>query len=188
VEKLNWATGVDDKGRPVRTEVKPTPEGTKVCPGYAGATNWFAPSYNESTKMLYFMALELCQNYFSAQEPQKFTPGKEFYSTGVKHLPGENSQKVLLAFNLADGTLAWKYPQVGGGRSTGGTMTTAGGLLFFGDDAQSLEAVDARDGKPLWHFNTGQDMSASPMSYAIGGKQFVAIAVGSDIFAFALPQ
>jgi alcohol dehydrogenase (cytochrome c) len=188
VEKLNWATGVDDNGRPIRTEVKPTPEGTKVCPGYAGATNWFAPSYNPSTGLLYFLALEQCQNYFSAPEPQKFTPGKEFYSTGVKHIPGENSQKVLLAFNLADGTFAWKYPQVGGVHSTGGTMTTAGGLVFFGDDAQSLEAVDARDGRQLWHFDTGQDMSASPMSYAIGEKQFVAIAVGSDIFTFALPQ
>jgi alcohol dehydrogenase (cytochrome c) len=93
-----------------------------------------------------------------------------------------------MAFNLADGTFAWKYPQVGIAHSTGGTMTTAGGLLFFGDDAQSLEAVDARDGRPLWHFNTGQDMSASPMSYAVGEKQFVAIAVGSDIFSFALPQ
>ena len=188
VEKLNWATGIDDKGRPIRTGIKPTPEGTKVCPGYAGATNWFAPSYNESTKMLYFMAVEQCQTFFSAQEPQKFTPGKEFYSTGVKHLPGENSQKILLAFNPAEGTLAWKYPQVGMAHSTGGTMTTTGGLLFFGDDAQSLEAVDARDGKPLWHFNTGQDMSASPMSYAVSGRQYVAIAAGSDIFSFALAQ
>lgn len=188
VEKLNWATGIDDNGRPIRAEVKPSPEGAKICPGYAGATNWFAPSYNESTKMLYFMALEQCQNFFSAPEPQKFTPGKEFYSTGVKHLPGENSQKVLVSFDLAEGTIAWKYPQVGGAHSTGGTMTTAAGLLFFGDNAQSLEAVDARDGKPLWHFNSGQDMSASPMSYAIGERQFVAIAVGSDIFTFALPQ
>lgn len=188
VDKLNWAKGIDEKGRPMRTEVKPTPEGTKVCPGYAGATNWFAPSYNESTHLLYFMALELCQNYFSAPQPQQFTPGKEFYSTGVKHIPSENSQKMLLAFSVADGTLAWKYPQIGVGRSTGGTMTTTGGLLFFGDDAQSLEAVDARDGKPLWHFNTGQDMSASPMSYAVGSRQFVAIAVGADIFSFALPQ
>ena len=67
-------------------------------------------------------------------------------------------------------------------------MTTAGGLLFFGDDAQSLEAVDARNGRPLWHFNTGQDMSASPMSYAVNGRQYVGIAVGSDIFSFTLPQ
>lgn len=188
VDKLNWAKGIDDKGRPIRTDVKPTPEGTKVCPGYFGATNWFAPSYNESTQFLYFMALEQCQNYFSAPQPQQFTPGKEFYSTGVKHIPGEDSQKILLAFNLADGTFAWKYPQVGAAHSTGGTMTTAGGLLFFADDGQSLEAVDAQDGKPLWHFNTGQDMSASPMSYAVAGRQYVAIAVGSDIFSFTLSQ
>jgi alcohol dehydrogenase (cytochrome c) len=134
------------------------------------------------------LALEQCQSYFSASEPQKFTPGKEFYSTGVKHIHGETSQKILLAFDFAQGTFAWKYPQVGGMHSTGGTMTTAGGLVFFGDDSQSVEAVDASDGKPLWHFNTGQDMSASPMTYAIGGKQFVSIAVGSDIFTFALPQ
>ena len=49
-------------------------------------------------------------------------------------------------------------------------MTTATGLLFFGDDAQSFEAVDARTGKPLWHFNTGQDFSASPMSYCRPGQ------------------
>ncbi len=66
-------------------------------------------------------------------------------------------------------------------------MTTAGGLVFFGDDAGSLEAVEARTGKPLWHFNTGQDMSASPMSYAIADKQYVAIAAGSNIFSFKLP-
>ena len=59
--------------------------------------------------------------------------------------------------------------------------------FFFGDDAGSFEAVDAQSGKPLWHFNTGQDMSASPMSYAVAGKQYVAIAAGSDIFSFALP-
>ena len=65
-------------------------------------------------------------------------------------------------------------------------MTTAGGLVFFGDDSGSLEAVDAMTGKPLWHFNTGQDISASPMTYAVGRKQYVAIAAGSDVFSFAL--
>lgn len=188
VDKLNWAEGVDTNGRPIRTDVKPTPAGTKVCPGYSGATNWFAPSYNKSTQLFYFLALEQCQTYFSAPQPEQFTFGKEFYSTGVKHIRGENSQKLLLAFKPASGTFAWKYPQVGGAHSTGGTMSTAGGLLFFGDDAQSFEAVDAQNGKPLWHFNTGQDMSASPMTYAIDGRQYVAIAVGSDIFTFALPH
>jgi alcohol dehydrogenase (cytochrome c) len=188
VEKLNWAKGIDAKGRPIRTQVQPTPEGTKICPGYIGATNWFSPSYNRATGLFYFMATESCQTYFSAEVPQKFEPGKEFYSTGVKRIPGETFQKLLIAYNAATGKIAWKYSQIGAGHSSAGTMTTAGGLVFFGDDAQSLEAVDARNGVALWHFDTGQDISASPMTYAVGGKQYVAIAAGSDLFAFSLPQ
>jgi alcohol dehydrogenase (cytochrome c) len=187
VEKLNWAKGIDSKGRPIRTDVKPSANGTKVCPGYTGATNWFSPSYNESTHELYFMALEQCETYFSADRPEHFQEGQTFYSTGVKRIPGEDSKKFLLAYEVTSGAIAWRYPQTGVGHSSGGTMTTASGIVFFGDDAQSFEAVDAHDGKPLWHFNTGQNISASPMSYAVEGKQYVSIASGSDIFSFALP-
>jgi alcohol dehydrogenase (cytochrome c) len=185
VEKLNWAKGIDAQGRPQRTGIQPTAAGTRVCPGYAGATNWFAPSYSESTHSVYFMALEQCETYFF--KPQPFQEGQGYYSTGVKRIPAETSEKVLVAFNLDAGSIAWKYPQTGAGRSSGGTMATAGGLMFFGDDAGSFEAAEAQSGRPLWHFNTGQDMSASPMSYTVGGKQYVAIAAGSDIFSFALP-
>ncbi len=185
VDKLNWAKGIDAQGRPVLTGIQPTAGGTRVCPGFAGATNWYSPSYSESTHSVYFMAREQCENYFL--KPETFREGQGYYSTGVKHIPGEISQKVLVAFNLDTNSIAWKYPQTGAGHSSGGTMTTAGGLVFFGDDAGSFEAVDARSGKPLWHFNTGQDLSASPMSYAVAGKQYVAIAAGSDVFSFALP-
>jgi alcohol dehydrogenase (cytochrome c) len=92
-----------------------------------------------------------------------------------------------VAYDVGKNLFAWRYPQVGSAHSGGGTMTTAGGLVFFADDAQSFEAVNARTGTPLWHFNTGQDFSASPMSYAVHGKQYVAVAAGSDIFSFALP-
>jgi alcohol dehydrogenase (cytochrome c) len=183
VEKLNWAKGIDEHGRPIRTGVRPTSQGTRVCPGYAGATNWYSPSYNESTHLVYFLALEECETFFSAPTPP-FREGKEYYSTGVKRIPGETSEKILLAYSLETGSLVWKYPQVGR-HSTGGTMTTAGGVLFFGDEGGSLEAVDARDGKPLWHFTTGQAMSASPMTYAVDGRQHVAVAAGSDVFSFA---
>jgi len=105
----------------------------------------------------------------------------------VKRIANEPNQKFFVAYSLDSDSIAWKHPQVGQGRSSGGTMTTAGGLVFFGDDSESFEAVDAQTGKPLWHFNTGQDISASPISYAVGGKQYVAIAAGSDIFSFALP-
>ncbi len=66
-------------------------------------------------------------------------------------------------------------------------MTTASGLVFFGDDTFEFEAADARTGKALWHFNTGQMFHASPMSYSVSGVQYVAIASGSDVFSFALP-
>jgi alcohol dehydrogenase (cytochrome c) len=187
VEKLNWAKGIDEQGRPIRTEVKPTIGGSRVCPGYSGATNWFAPSYSETTRFVYFLALEECHMYFSKAQPQRFQEGETYYSTGVKRIPSEDSQKILLAFSLETESFAWKYPQLGAGHSAGGIMTTAGRLVFFGDNARSFEAVDAQSGKPLWHFNTGQEFSASPMTYAVAGKQYVAIAAGSDVFSFALP-
>jgi alcohol dehydrogenase (cytochrome c) len=185
VKNLTWAKGIDAQGRPIRSGLDPSPEGTRVCPGFNGATNWYAPSYNESTHFVYFLALENCEIFFT--KGQKFEEGKTFYSTGTNRIPGETSQKILLAYDLDKQVFAWRYPQVGHAHSSGGTMTTAAGLVFFGDDAQSFEAVDATSGKPLWHFNTGQNFSASPMSYAVGDKQYVAIAAGSDVFSFALP-
>ena len=185
VDKLNWAKGVDSQGRPIRTGIKPAANGTRVCPSYAGATNWFSPSYNPTTGLLYFLALEDCELYFT--KPQTFAPGRTYYSTGVRRIPGEHAQKLLLAYDLSGGKIAWRYQQVGDGYSAGGTLTTAGGLVFFGDNADSFEAVNAQSGKPLWHFNTGQTLHASPMTYAINGKQYVTIAAGSDIFTFALP-
>jgi alcohol dehydrogenase (cytochrome c) len=185
VKKLNWAKGIDANGRPVRTGIEPTSAGTLVCPDMVGATNWFSPSYNPATHLLYFMALENCQLFFS--KPEQFSEGRAFYATGAKHASGEHGQKILIAYNPESGKLAWQYPQVGSAQSWGGTMTTAGGLVFFANDAEAFEAVDARSGRSLWHFNTGQSMHASPMSYAVGNKQYVAIASGSDLFTFALP-
>lgn len=184
VENLNWAKGIDASGRPILTGLVPTATGSYICPGISGATNWYSPSYNPETKLFYVMALEDCDDYFAV--PRKFTRGETFYNTGTKHRPNENGQKILLALSPSDGKTVWRYPQVGNGNSWGGTLTSAGGLVFFGDDAESFEAIDATRGTPLWHFNTGQKFVASPMTYAVDGIQFVAIAAQSDIFAFAL--
>jgi alcohol dehydrogenase (cytochrome c) len=186
LEKLNWAKSIDASGRPELSGRIPTAEGTYICPGVEGATNWFSPSYNPDTGLFYFMALESCNIYFA--KPQPFTQGETYYNTGTKRPPDEHSQKILLAFSVPDGKPVWRYPQVGRGDSWGGTLATAGGLLFFADDSRSLEAVDASNGRSLWHFNTGQRIDASPMTYAIDGMQYVAIAAGSDIFSFTLPD
>ena len=184
VKKLTWAKGVDLDGRPISTGLIPTAHGVEICPGLEGATNWYSPSYNPATGFIYFLALERCNIYYAHPEP--FAKGKSYYNTGTVRVPGEKGEKILLAYRVNDGTLAWRYPQTGGADSWAGTMTTAGGLVFFGDDTGMLEAVDAGSGTPLWHFNTGQQIHASPMSYAVGGVEYVAIAAGSDIFTFAL--
>jgi glucose dehydrogenase len=65
-------------------------------------------------------------------------------------------------------------------------MATAGGLVFYGDGSGAFVAADAKSGKLLWHFNTGQSWKASPMTYTADGRQFIAIAAGSTIVAFGL--
>ncbi len=184
-EKLNWATGIDPAGRPIRTEIKPTDAGTRICPGMVGATNWHSPAFNPDTSLFYFMALESCDIYTAKSE--KFVPGQTYYATGVSRSEGDQNQKVLLAYPIDGDKPAWRYVQSGEGHSSAGVMTTGSGLVFFGDDARSFEAVDGATGKPLWHFNTGQNISASPMTYSVHSKQYVAVAAGSDIFTFALP-
>jgi alcohol dehydrogenase (cytochrome c) len=186
VQKLNWAKGIDASGRPILTERIPTPEGTYICPGINGATNWFSPSYNPDTGLFYVIALESCNLFFG--KPREFVPGETYYNTGTTVPPTESSQKVLLALSPSDGKIAWSYAQVGSGKSWGGTLTTAGGLVFFGDDSESFEAVDAHTGDALWHFNTGQMMRASPMTYAVDGVQYVAISAGADVFSFCLAR
>lgn len=186
VQKLNWANSIDATGRPVLSGRLPSEKGTYICPGINGATNWFSPSYNPDSGLFYVLALESCDTYFSRQ--REFVVGETFYNTGTNLDQVEPSQKVLLAISPDDGKIVWSYPQVGSGRSWSGTLSTAGGLLFFGDDSESFEAVDQRTGQPLWHFNTGQTMLASPMTYAVDGVQYVSIAAGGDIFSFSLPR
>ena len=186
LQKMNWAKGVDASGRPVPSGRIPTSQGTYICPGINGATNWFSPSYNPDTGLFYVIALENCNLFFA--DPKPFARGETYYGTGTKMPPDEHSQKVLLALSIPDGKPLWRYPQVGHGDSWAGTLTTAEGLVFFGDDADSLEAVDARTGNVLWHFNTGQTIYASPMTYAIDKIQYVSISAGSDVFTFSLPH
>ena len=186
LNELTWAKGIDGAGRPILSGLIPTSKGTRICPGIQGATNWYSPSYNPETRLLYFIAMEHCSIFFS--KPAQFKEGETYYATGTKQLPSDEQQKILLAYRIPDGTLVWRYPQVGKGLSWGGTLTTAGGVVFFGDDAGSFAAVDARTGHQLWDFNTGQTFRASPMTYEAGGVQYVTIAAGSDVLSFSLPN
>jgi alcohol dehydrogenase (cytochrome c) len=186
VKKLNWARGILSSGRPdVVAALDPTPEGNLVCPGVIGGTNWFSPSYNPQTGLFYVMTVEMCDIYRSSA--RSFKKGECNDGTGFEHRPSDPGQFILRAIDIQTGSIRWEIPITGNDDfSMPGTLTTAGGLVFFGDIAGYLAAADAGTGAVLWNFYTGQSISASPMTYAVGGRQYVSIASGADIFAFAL--
>src|SRR5580692_1970899 len=126
VKTLNWAKGIDANGRPIPTDLLPTAEGTLICPGVEGATNWYSPSYSETTNLFYFMTLESCSVYF--RKPSSFEEGNEYYSTGTKRDPNEKSMQTLLSFDPQTATFTWRYPQAGDSHGYGGVMTTTTGL------------------------------------------------------------
>jgi alcohol dehydrogenase (cytochrome c) len=188
IQKLTWATGIGADGRPqVVAGTDPTPQGNKVCPSVVGGTNWFSPSYNPSTGLFYVIAMEQCSNYVSSV--QGYQKGRGFEGTGARDVPGERGQKFLRAIKLETARIRWEYPLIGKAESWAGTLSTAGGLVFFGDDSGYFVAVDAKTGKGLWHFNTGVPrLSASPMTFAVADRQFVTLAAGSNILTFALME
>jgi len=182
----NWAKGIDENGRPISNHLIPDEQGVTVCPGYSGGTNWYSPSYDPATGMFYFRSLEACSLFKGEAEP--FVEGHEYYSTGVEHPKGDTPRAGYInAFDLNTLDFAWRNHLTGDGQAIAGVMSTAGGLVAFGNDAAEFEIDDAHTGKRLWAFPLGQRMHASPMSYGISGKQYFAVAAGDDVFAFALP-
>jgi alcohol dehydrogenase (cytochrome c) len=185
VKKLTWAKGLDAKGRPIPVPGNdPTPQGTRTCPAVEGATNWMSTAFHPEERLYYVMALEACGIY--TKSAAWWEPGKSFYGGGARRVPGEERRKVLRAIDPETGRIAWEYPQRGEAVSWGGVLSTAGGLVFFGDDSGAFAAVNAANGKPLWHFHTGQIWKASPMTFAIDGTQYVAVAAGGNILCFSL--
>ena len=183
-QQLNWAKGIDKNGRPINAGLIPDENGVKVCPANGGATNWYSPSFNPATHMFYFRSFEDCA-VFRAR-PASFEPGAAFYATGAR-VSDEPGNAYINAFDLTTLGFAWRNPQIGPHKGWGGIMSTASGLVAYGDDAENFVILDGRTGKPLWHFHVGQLIHASPMSYAVGGRQYFAVAAGGDVFAFALP-
>ena len=81
----------------------------------------------------------------------------------------------------------WSFP-IYRSSNTNGVLATGGGVLFASERDGNILALDAKTGKYLWHFQTGGNHAASPMSYAIDGKQYISLAAGNVIYGFALPD
>jgi len=186
VKRLNWASGIDAAGKPILLPANQTSlGGMETCPAVRGATNWYSTAFDPQTGLFYVMTVESCSMYTKAQNGG-YGP--------VKSL-NPPSTTVLRAFRIDGGKLVWSINLLGRswGESSGvlgenysGVLATAGDLVFYGETTGAFAAADAKTGRNLWHFQGNQEWKASPMTYSAGGRQYVAIASGSNIMSFAL--
>ena len=179
VKKLTWASGIGPDGRPQRIPGNvPTPHGVKTCPAVRGATNWYSTAWNPQTRLFYVMAVEDCGIYRQSQ----------MGGFGRYKDPADLPEKYLRALDIETGKVKWEIPQVGPPEDNySGVLSTAGGLVFYGETGGGFAAVDAASGKTLWHFETNQPWKASPMTYTAAGRQYVAVVATDMLVAFALP-
>ena len=181
VHRQNWASGVGPDGHPQPLAENSRSADGMTCP--ALATNWSSTAFSPVTRLYYLMTYEECQPLL--RSPGGHNPPKQ---------QEEGGKKFLRAIDIDTGKVRWELQQIGlssdwevESKAFPGVLATAGGILFYGDPNGAFAAVDQQHGKPLWHFPTNITMKASPMTYMVGGKQFVAVAAGTNILCFGLP-
>jgi alcohol dehydrogenase (cytochrome c) len=178
--KVNWASGYGKDGRPLLTKnFETSSEGTLTCPASSGGTNWFSDSWNPVSKLFYVRSTDWCAIYNLQEDP---LVENRWYGGVAPNQPG--AENFIRALDIHTGKKVWEFPLSIYGR--GGILSTAGGLVFFGGPQGAFAALDASSGKDLWHLEVGQDWQASPMTYMVGGKQYVVLPGPAGVFAFAL--
>ena len=197
---VNWASGLDESGRPIET-----PQGPEAVtyPGVQGGTNWYSPSYSPNTELFYVTVWE---NYGSIFRPVEveYQPGRVFGGgtlsgpiPGAANLPGFGRQPVnnwteevgngaIHALDPRTGAQVWRFPTTDISHS--GILTTATDVLFTGSREGYFYALDARSGELLWRERLGGQGANGPMSYSLDGEQYVAIAMGVGLFVYGLPE
>jgi alcohol dehydrogenase (cytochrome c) len=186
-KKLTWASGLTPQGRPVVVPGnEATHQGTVSCPWLVGASNWYSTSYNPLTGLYYVQTNDKCGIYTRTE--MEYQEGHGFMGGSYGDDPADPGQRILRAFNIHTGEPVWQLPETGDAGTWGGVLSTAGGVVFYGTDDDAFAAVDAKTGGPLWRFQTNQPPHASPMTYLFDRRQYVAVATGANIVAFALPN
>jgi alcohol dehydrogenase (cytochrome c) len=186
VKKLTWAKEIGADGRPVMNPNQlPTVAGTLTCPSVEGAANFFSTAYNPALGLFYVNTLEKC-NIFTKTPPADWQAGRGYQAGGGRRVPDEKAQKILRAFDIQTGKVVWERPEDGQGETWSGALSTASGLVFYGDDGGELAAVDGSTGKKLWGFPFTESLHTSPMTYMFDNKQYVGMLVGSIVYVFGL--
>jgi PQQ-dependent dehydrogenase (methanol/ethanol family) len=184
--KTGWVYVVDrNTGKPIRRSdafvpqtnmfARPTIDGVRMLPGANGGSEWSPAAYSPETGYMYVLGIHQPMLYKVKKE--KLTP-PAFWLGGLFLPTGEDQYGLFSAVDLNTGKIAWqqKVPDP----MIGGAMVTAGGVVFVGTADKRFLAFDARTGRQLWSYEAHAGVNAPPVSYAIGGKQFVAAAIGGN--------
>jgi alcohol dehydrogenase (cytochrome c) len=172
-----------------------TQAGVAVCPGILGGVEWNGPAYHPGTGLLYVPAVDWCFKFALAHDDSvRYVPGQNYL--GGEVTPVGEWQGWLTALDVHDGSVRWRYrsaqPMVAAVTATGG------GLVFTGEMTGDFIALDAADGTERYRFNTGGGINGGIASYAVAGRQYVAVTSGGGtltfggggsptVFVFALP-
>lgn len=207
VEQLNWAKGLDEKGRPlVDPKYVPMKGGNPelICPGNAGGQNGsYAAAYSPLANLIFVPTIESCGRMEKAKSI--FIKGIPFWGGGPGQTQGDLGVAYghVSAIDPTSGEVKWRYKDEW--PMMGGALATAGGLVFTGNQRGYALALDDATGKVLWKFQTGSAVRGQPITYKVGGKQYVAVpsgagglvvdivgkypqtTLGSSVAVFALP-
>jgi alcohol dehydrogenase (cytochrome c) len=194
--KVNWMSGFDTNGRPIRVPGKaPSKEGTLIFPNNQGATNWYSPSYSPRNGLFYIPAWENTWSVYTKSEDH-YKEGQRYFSGTWKGGFGltrgaqndtrkpEDGHGAVVAVDAETGERRWQFDMIN--VTDAGILTTATDLLFSGNREEYFYALNARTGDLLWKSRLGGAIANGPMTYAVNGKQYVAVAAGNALFVFGL--
>ena len=177
----NWARGIDEEGRPISDRSKdPQPAGSLVIPSEGGATNWFPPSLDTETGFFYVRVTRSAAVFYLTD-----TSAKPEAWGGIDKTVWVGPSSIE-AIDYRTGSIMWDHST--GPAAISGLLTTAGKVLFGGDGSGNALALDPWTGKTLWHVNLSEIMFNGPITYELDGRQYLLLAAGGKLFAFALPE
>ena len=192
---VNWAKGLDEAGRPMKVNgMEPTVAGQQVYPGVQGATNWYSPSYSPRTGLFYIPSWDKYSSVF-VKVPTEYTEGRRYVGTSPRSVIGltgaatnqrkeEEGYGAVRAIDPKTGEQKWEFKMLD--VTDAGILTTASDLLFSGGREGYFYALDGRSGELLWKANVGGAVASGPISYAVNGKQYIAVSAGSSLLVYAL--
>jgi len=155
----------------------PTEEGTIIYPGVLGGSNWSPVSVDEKRRLAFIAGIHWPVEYSLHQLASKDGKAGLKYSS-MAPLDTDERYGVLSAINIDTGKLAWQHKTVN--PLLGGILSTQSGLVFSGEGAGELFALDAETGEKLWSGSAEAGVNAPPISYEIDGKQYIAVASGGN--------